>query len=415
MADRYTDPYMAEIASNIGKAFSADTMGKSVVQRAQAEHLRLQTDKLTRERDARLRGGNLLRQNASPTELAANGYEGDIPIAQTSGTTLYMRANDPNASTEEKAGAYLGAGHAIGKDSAFSAADRELVAARDARDAKARSDSSAGIGAGATIAVGRMAEDGRMARRFDAPHNTAEGAAVNFNPADPRFAGGPVSGSVLAPKPLPADHLVKIADPNNPSNISGLFATTKDAVGKPVAPGHVGADKTVIVEGPDGKPVYAQASTAVANGMPAATARAPATPDTKESEANAIVYSALQSIGATSVNGSTVEIAPDFLAMYGDKLPAAKEAAVLARQKSKNPGAAEAAFLTALGVEPGRMFKPKGTPLIGSGPAAMVPRPGAAAPAAAPAVTADPLEGRTATDGNGNKIMRQHGQWVPVK
>lgn len=446
----YDDPYLAGIASNIGKMFSVGNMGKTIVQRAQAQHYQLQNDKLAMEAAKRSAiAGQFRNANGGPITpqqfdaITADSFEGGMKPSDVAGLTLYRQSNTAQPDSVI-ARSFVGAGHGLNKGEGVSMEDREGIRSRDAANSKAASDSSAGIHAGATIAAANIAEGGRMARRWDAPHNTSEGAAVNYNPADPRFKDGPPSGSVLAPKPLPADHLVKAADPNDPTNVSGVFLSTKNAEGARVAPGrasadkfvestdadgvttyqpvspglpgkapHVTADKTVVVEGPDGKPVYMQASEAIKSKAAAATARQPATVDTKEAEANAIAYNALQSIGATMVDGGTVTMHPDFLAMYGDKLPAAKEAAVKARQTSKNPGAAEAAFLEALGIPAGRMFKPKGTPIVGSGPAAMVPRPGA--PASAPAAVADPLDGRTATGPNGQKVIRRGGQWVPVQ
>lgn len=42
------------------------------------------------------------------------------------------------------------------------------------------------------------------------------------------------------------------------------------------------------------------------------------------------------------------------------------------------------------------------------------PTPAAPVPGAAPATAADPLEGRTATGPNGQKLIRRNGQWVPM-
>lgn len=423
----YNDPYLADIASNIGKAFSVGNMGKSLVERAQADHLRLESDKLARENASRTRGANLIRTmnpGDDVRELAATGYEGDVPVAQTAGTTLYTIANNANSTTEQRAGAALGDGHVPTKDTAYSAADRELVAARDARDAAQRTAISAGPGY-AAVAESRRNHDQELQfkkdTRWDKPENVAPGDANFHLSDDPRFPATAPSGSIPAPKPLPADHLVKIADPNNPTNVSGIFAPTADAIGKPVAPGQPRADHMVLTPDPNhpGQTMYAQATA----GLPAPDTK---TIDTKEAEANAIAYSALDSIGATGVSPDGHAImSPEFIALYGAKLPAAKEAAVKARQTNKNPGAAEAAFLDALGVPAGRMFKPSGTPIIGSGPAAMVPRPpgaAAAAPAVAPPVESLPAsvagalkEGVHTTFGNGQTWTKQNGVPVRVK
>lgn len=448
----YDDPYLAGIASNIGKMFSVGNMGRTIVQRAQAQHYQLQNDKLAMEAAKRSSiAGSFRNSNGAPLTpqqidaMTGDAVEGGMKPSDIAGMTLYRQSNTGQP-VSAVGRAFVGAGHAIGKDQGLSVEDREAVAARENNEAARRSSISAGPGY-AAVAESRRYHDNELAfkdkTRWDAPIHVAPGSGLILNPGDARTPSDMIAGEVAVPVPAKpsADKFVQSYDPETkqttwrqategipgPPPHADRFVPSTDSDGnttyQPVSPGlpakadHIGADKTVVVEGPDGKPVYAKASEAVKNGAVATTARPPATKAATSDEAKRILYNALESIGAVRPNDKgTMEMDPDFVSQFGGNFPAAEEAAMEALKTSKNVGTAQQEILRALKIPEGHTFKPRGTPIIGSGPAALVPRQGTvAAPPAAPAAVKDPLEGRTATGPNGQKVMRSGGQWVPVQ
>lgn len=442
----YDDPNIAAIASNIRKAFVDSNPGQTALYRAHGRLYGLQADEL--ERKARARSGiaGVFRAaNGAPltpqqvAEIAASGVEGSVDPKDPAQYTLYTASNAGQPSSNV-ARAFVGAGHVIGKDQAVTLEDRELVARRENDEAARRT----GISAGATIEAARIRDAGEDRRqgkelefkdkiRWDKPVEVNQGVAVYPNADDPRMKGV-APGSIPAPKPPAADRFVVV------KNEDGTFSyrVAQDGLAAPTpASEKPTADRFVLSENPEVPGTNQYVPVKPNTPGPAIKDPKPATPpDISPDEVMKLERSALADVGAAD---SQWNIDSAFQEQYGDRLPAARQAAAAAYQKSRNAADGQAAYLAALGIAPGskwdakkimRQFgatpsftPPKGaaSPVAGAvtGGAAPAPAapPAAVAPAAgvappAPANPAQRVPGQTYQTGRGPMTWTGTG-WVP--
>lgn len=319
--------------------------------------------------------------------------------------------------------------------------------------------------------------------RFDAPVHITPGSGLLFNPDDPRPPTGYKPGEVTVPVPAKPsrDHYVESEDPENPGK--NVYTTAKDGLpGKarpageryvqstdpvtgettyqPVSPGLPGkadrppADRYVKTVDATGKTVYALAREGleappaadrfvpstdangvttyqpVAPGLPARADKPVRDPAATAKAIHDIELQALTDADAVEFNDNGVPIAmkDEFRQLHRANLPAAKQALAAELQATNDGARAAAAYNRVLGIKPGMTFKPKGTPIIGSGPAAMVggdsapPRAGGNPAAAAtvsdslpPQAAASLKEGAETTFGNGQVWTKQNGAPVRVR
>lgn len=350
----YNDPNIEAIASNIRKAFIDPNPGQTALYRQHGRLYGLQADEIERKQRSRSAIAGIFRQvqngtltPAQASEIAAAGIEGGVDPKDPSQYTLYTAAN--GGAPESAVGrAFVGAGHSIGKDQSFTTEGREAVAKRENDEAARRT----GITAGATIESARIRDSGEdrrlkatqdwnernptesvakgsIVRGFAAqdpnggvalvmpPHNTARDAVTNYAPGDPRATGPQVEG------PKSPDRVGVVPDPNSPTGAA--FGTPEP--GKPAFP-------------------------------PASAVPKPATPtDISPDEVAKLERQALADVGAAD---SQWNVDPTFTESYADKIPAARQAAAAAYQKSRNAADGQAAYLAALGIAPGSKWNSQG-------------------------------------------------------
>lgn len=346
----YDDPYLAGLASNIGKMFGVgNDMGKTIVQRAQARHYQLQNDKLGEEAAGRSAVSQAFSQKLgrelTPAEndtlysqAVRSGMKGDDFNKFLLGRNANTMQSDPIV-----ARSMVGTGQGINKNEGVSLGDREAVASRENNEAARRSSISAGPGY-AAVAESRRNHDNELAfkekTRFDAPHNTSEGAAVNFNPEDTRFKGGPPSGSVLAPKPLTLN-------------------------------------ETTVVENADGKPVRSVIGDAIRSGSVQTTpfTSKPRHDINSPKEMQEFTWNMLSPMGVVDGTG---KFDPEWYSIYGPSVGPAQDAAA----RAPNVGAATKIFHDTLGIPQGSSWAPGGwwrdgklVKPVGKAPAAPVTAP----------------------------------------
>lgn len=417
----------------------------------------------------------------------ANGIRAGANPDVVSSTILGVLSN-ANRPDSEVARAFVGTGKAIGKDQGFSTADREGIATRENDAALKRTSTAAGIAAGASRAnnadnltwqTNNPTEDrvkGKIAQQFIAgdpeggksllfaPHNVGTGSQANYAPGDPRASGnaqvvtGPPSkdrfvetpdangnpvfqpvapGLPAMPKKSTADHFVQTPGPDGrpvyqpvapglpavPQNYVQTPGADGKPVYQPVSPGLPAVPPKPIAEhfvqtpGADGKPVYQP----VAPGLPAMPAKDTQPPMATPNAIGQLEMDALTSIGMwDGKNG----VNPAFAQQYGPKMEAARIAAGNVLQQTRNAGAAQKAYMDALGIPSGSAVQtPGGISRLFGAPAVEVKPPAGATPPA-PDKGADTLpankaaglkEGIMTTFGNGQVWTLNGGKPQRVK
>lgn len=384
----YDDPYLASIASNISKAFIDTNPGRTVANRAHARVYDLQADDLISKRAARNKiAGIITGANGQQIpvdqygQIVAAGVEGGIDPKHIGGYALNYNALT-NQGDSAVGRAFVAGGHTIAPNHAFSVEGEAGIAKRQNDEAARRSSISAGPGYAAVAESKRKNEaelEFKDKIRWDAPVKVGDGDAVFGNPDDPRLKGV-APGTIPAPK---ADKMVPSYD--NAGN----------PIYMPAAPGLKRPPTATEVEKNIKYPPTPDASSPTGwsqrvNGemvpvaKPAtAVDKPPRLTDISPAEIAQIKSYALADLGVADVNNNYA-IAPEFEELYRDKLPAAEQAGAAEYQRTNDAAKAKAAYIKALGVEPGSKWS--GTTMVGRAfggkPGFQSPAGGAAAKAA---------------------------------
>lgn len=447
----YANPYIDRAADSLVKAFTPDS--RDAVNAASAAKINEETSQLKTRGAGQTRYNTLVSGDlSSPQSIAAlfeAGAQAGLSTDQVSRAVLARLANG-GAADPVVARAWIGAGHGMNKDSAFSIPDREAVAKRENDEAARRT----GISAGATIEAARIHERGATEREDRKDDRTT----VNVLVADPSNPGGPPVPRMMTKKDalklgydaqpvLPSNYYEKGVGQNGrpafglpgqgqitptPERVpmidafdpkSGVTTRQPDMPGtvRPPVPVHntpmIDAfdPKTGVTTRQEDKPGVVR--------PPPHASNPPQPPHLPPAEMNQIEINALRGIkDATKANGNYTDIDETFATEYGPQLAAARAAASKVFQATRNSEAATQAYLQALGVpvgtrwQSGGMFSNKGlfdasgklvtlapqapvsimqnfTPPPAAAPAAVPQAAPAPAPAASPAQQggADPL------------------------
>lgn len=424
----YTDPNIEAIASNIRRAFVDSNPGQTAMQRQHARYYGLQGDEIERRQRARSGMAGVIRAAngavLTPEQVAqisGYGLEGGVDAKDPSQYVLFTSSNAGQPSSAV-ARAFVGAGHAIGQNQAVTLEDRELVARRENDAAAQRSAISAGPGY-AAVAESKRKNDAEMdfkeRTRWDKPVEVSQGAAVYPSPEDKRMPGV-APGTIPAPKPPAADRFV--VSPNGDGTYS--YRPAADGVAAPMP----SSERTPLVDAVDPSSPTGVSRQPDKPGTARPAPKEPTPTDISPDEVMKLELPALQSVGAADAQWN---VDSSFNEQYADKLPAARQAAAAAYQKSRNAADGQAAYLKALGIEPGSKWNSKGVvgrafgrkpgfdppkSAVGTAVTGPTPLPAAAAPApASPGVIPPPeqrVPGRTYPTPRGPMTWTGTG-WVP--
>lgn len=339
----YTNPYVGQIAQNLGAAIfgNPEVRMKQGLYESEADRNAASAANSRAEAGLNTEKGRGVRlQNDATVGLPAslkNLYGAAYPDADTGGLAGLLTAGGGNAEQIAK-----------GLQSLFA-----TLRAAGSPDQMRQSSVLQGGNPGVDFSPTGATADANQAR--DAASKLAEGVAV----------AGANHATDIPVANVQAGSAANVAGINNAGAMSRLFAT----------PLNTPANSSTHLAPTD--PRAASMGATLYGPVTEGAGRAPMNVTGKEMDDT--VLTALQGVpGAVTINKATggQTISPEFEAQFPpEKIIAAHTALANTLQSTRNAQAAATAYLQALGVQGGSTFKPAGYPswIGGSGPASIVP------------------------------------------
>ncbi len=381
----FGNPYIERAAGNLIKAFAPDS--RDAVNYEQAGLVKQKRIAAERENQGAVDYQNTIKGLDPSAPITADwiksaavaGARAGMPVKQVADMTLFLSSNIGRP-VGEVARAFVGAGHAIGKDQGFSVEDREGIAKRDNDAAFARTKYSSDSSAGATIRSAEISNSGAKERKqmdLDWQTNNPTEDRVKGGVAKKYVEGDPAGGIALLFKP---DHVTPgqtvMPAPGDPRYPDGSVTNKKAlppvttpsgsithfepgdvrATG-PTVSGPPKADRFVV--SPDPGSPSGNSYQPVSPGLPA--------PATKEAQPHMVTpneladleYGVLSNIGMWDQAKKGPNAA--FVQEYGAKMDVARVKASEVLQKTRDAGQAMRAYMEALGIAPGATVETPGT------------------------------------------------------
>lgn len=374
----FNSPYIEQTGNNLIKAFNDD--GHAEENRARTDLLKAQTADTAGKTAGREGAASAIQgqdfsgpiSNQFWANIGAQAVRSGQDPAHIAAAVQFLRANS-HASDSDIAAAVVGHMGGSGIKDGVSIGDRDTIVQKKEDNANSRNKYSADSSAGATIGAANIHEAGADRRNL---FNDQHSITYQF-------------GDDNQPHMITKSDMLK--NPNNkpvlPNNYyeKGVDANNKPVYAPPgsgnVAP--VIADHFVQTEDPNkpGSNIYKP----VTDNLPAPAPKVARDPNATPGIVDQVELNVLNNLGAYDAANKRVD--PAFQKQNGANMAAAKIAAGETYRKTGDSGKAEAAYLQALGIQPGSSFEPPGiiSRTFGSGQGTIVPPAGAST---APAGTA---------------------------